>query len=144
MSLSALQSWWQNSQWSKAKFFQVCKDGGPDSPVTAYILFEIKPLATVALLDFGKGERENFHSHAFHALTWFLSGKLTEHKLVGNQVVDTEYGPSMFPKLTTRDNCHRVTGRGWALTFRGPWVDRWFEYTPDKKIINLTHGRKTI
>lgn len=52
------------------------KDGGPESPVDAYFLVELKGLFSIALLKFNKGCREAFHSHAFDAWTWFLSGDL--------------------------------------------------------------------
>jgi hypothetical protein len=56
------------------KFLSKCKDGGPESPVTAYVLVEIKSLFSVMLLHFS-GTREAFHSHAFNALTGQRCGK---------------------------------------------------------------------
>ena len=59
------------------RFLEVTKDGGPDSPVTGLFLIEIKSLFSVVLLKFG-GTRENFHSHAFNALTFWLKGAVME------------------------------------------------------------------
>lgn len=123
------------------KFFTKMKDGGKDSPVDSYTLFEIKSLGSVMALKFNKGGRENFHSHAFNAYTWFISGSLVEEKVDGSLY---QYKKSVIPKYTGRDNCHRVVAKkdSWCLTVRGPWCEKWYELTPEKdKKINLTYGR---
>lgn len=124
------------------RIFQKTKDGGPESPVDAYFLFEIKCLGSIALLKFNKGGREAFHSHAFHALTWFICGDLHEEKLDGTW---RQYVRSLIPKFTSRSNTHRVYAKrdSWCLTIRGPWVDYWHEVRQGEKV-TLTHGRKEI
>jgi hypothetical protein len=50
------------------KFFCWSKDGGPDSPVEAFFLFEIKSLCSIALLKFNCDIRERmarYHEFAF-------------------------------------------------------------------------------
>jgi hypothetical protein len=124
------------------KFFSKSKDGGPNSPVDAYFLFEIKPIISIALLKFNAGGREAFHTHAFSAVTWFLYGDLTEEQIDGTF---TKYTRSIIPKITLRNNNHRVyaTKTSWCLTIRGPWLKTWTEDT-EKEKITLTHGRKVI
>lgn len=126
------------------KLFKWGKDGGKDSTVDGFFLVEIKPLFSIVLLHFQNGTREVFHSHAFNAITWILKGKFIEHNLNGK---DTEFGRSLKPKITPRSCFHKVESVGdtWALTFRGPWVDKWKEFLPaTREFVTLTHGRKVI
>ncbi len=120
-------------------------DGGKNSGVRAYFLIELKILFSIGLLHFKEGSRENYHSHAFNAITWFLKGSVTEEKPYGKKSKD--FKASIIPKFTRRENLHRVVSHSntWALTFRGPWDDEWYEYQPQNdKIVYLTHGRKEI
>lgn len=128
------------------RIFYRGKDGGPESPVTGYWLIEIKSLFSIVLLRFNKGTREAFHSHAFNALTWYLFGDMTEQRIYKNgYIVQKDYKFSLIPKITKRDNLHRVFARktSWAISVRGPWSNTWQEYKDDK-FITLTHGRKII
>jgi hypothetical protein len=130
------------------KLFHKAKDGGIDSNVTGYWLIEWKPVFSIALLCFDKGSREAFHSHAFHAVSWILYGKLAEVTLVDGK---QEYGymePSWKPVFTSRERTHQVHGianKTWALTFRGPWLDKWIEVFPKHNTTHtLTHGRNIV
>lgn len=125
------------------RFFEWAKDGGPKSPVDAYFLIECKKLFSIAILKFNRGGRENYHTHAFHALTWFLFGDLIEEDFSG---VYYTYQKSVFPKITLRNKNHRVFAykNSWCFTIRGPWKDIWTEHTPEGKKIIFTHGRKEI
>lgn len=122
------------------KLFAKRKDGGPESTVTGYWLFEIKKLASVALLKFADGSRDAFHSHAFDSLNWVLSGRVVEKHLDGRVV---EHRPSPWPVLTRRETFHKVVSRGttWVLSLRGPWSDRWKEFVRGR-LVTLTHGRR--
>lgn len=144
-----------NSKWVP-RFFYVKPDGGKDSGVTAHFLIEWKPIISIGILHFKKGSREAYHTHAFNALTWWLKGKVTEAKLnagfKGNgeligksEDITKEYKPSFIPKFTSRNNFHKVIAHEdtWALTFRGSWIDTWFEFK-NNKLIRLTHGRKEL
>lgn len=131
------------------KFFRTATDGGADSHVTGFFFCEIKPLFSAVLLHFRNGTREAFHSHAFNAITWVLRGKFEEHRITdvnapGVTQVKT-FVPSFKPKVTLRDNTHKVFSIGdtWALSLRGPWVDKWKEYKGGK-FVTLTHGRKVV
>lgn len=109
------------------KFFKKVKDGGSESPVDAYFLVEIKGWFSIALLKFNKGGRENFHTHAFNALTWFIRGDLVEQDVHGGLYT---YRRTLFPKVTKRDKNHRVRAYedSWCLTLRGSWCRFWTEY----------------
>jgi len=125
------------------RILQKVKDGGPTSPVDSYTLVEIKSLFSVMALKFNKGGRENYHTHAFNAFTWFIAGNLIEEDISGTAY---RYKRSIFPKLTKRTKNHRVKALkdSWCFTIRGPWEDVWTEHTAEMKKVKLTHGRKVI
>jgi hypothetical protein len=128
------------------RLFTKCKDGGPESTVTAYVLFEIKRFASVLLLRFDGDSREAYHDHAFNALSWLLRGKLVETTL-GIDAGITYYTPSASPIVTLRDRFHRVDsiGRSWVLSFRGPWSKTWHEIDLRRNTYTtLTNGRKVV
>jgi hypothetical protein len=122
------------------KFLSKCKDGGPESPVTAYVLVEIKSLFSVMLLHFS-GTREAFHSHAFNALTLWLSGSAIERFPRGR----TRLWKAGEFKYTPRECFHRVEPQPgtWALSIRGPWAAMWQE-VKGKTLTTLGHGRKIV
>ena len=130
------------------KFFFKSKDGGPDSNVTGYWLIESKKLFSIVLLCFNKGSREAFHSHAFNAISWVLSGRLnecTKNKMgYRNELIL----PSIKPIFTPREKLHKVTGlsnKTWVITFRGPWSNTWKEFfDKTNEEVTLTSGRKII
>jgi hypothetical protein len=131
------------------RFFETAYDGGKDSNVTGYWLLELKSLFSIVFLRFDPSDRENFHSHAFNALSWFITGPVVEERMdmeTRKSKLITWY-PSFWPKYTPRDNVHKVhvTSPVWAVTVRGPWVDRWIEYSQAKdSFIHYTHGRKVL
>lgn len=130
------------------RFLQKTKDGGKESTVDAYFLIEIKGLFSIALLKFNKGSRANYHSHAFDALTWFIKGDMEEHRLYDNGTVTVKkYKQSIFPKITKRNNMHKVFANktSWCFTIRGRWEKEWQEINPTTNMREtLTHGRKVV
>lgn len=125
------------------KFFKCAKDGGPESTVTGYWLFEIKRFASVALLRFDDGSRDVYHSHAFASLNWVLKGCVLEH----TQADVRPHRPSFWPILTRRSTFHKVVSDGttWVLSLRGPWSKRWLEYDPKTRTeTTLEQGRKVV
>jgi hypothetical protein len=133
------------------KFLWGSKDGGPESNVRMWG-FEWKQVCSILILNFGKGSREAFHTHAFNSISWVLTGGLLEYLILGGHIMPPaspkRYPPSLKPAMTTRSTFHKVEGMtdsNWVITFRGPWVDKWREYLPNLgKFRTLTHGRKEI
>ena len=126
------------------KFFQTCYDGGKDSGVTGYWLCEIKWLFSIVLLHFKRGSRENYHSHAFNAYSFYISGEVEEYHLDGSTIV---WKPSFTPKITPRSTFHKIHALRdtWCLSFRGPWSTVWCEYSPtNKQYTVLTHARQVV
>lgn len=129
----------------KMRFLTKRKDGGPESTVTAYILIEIKCLFSIMLLRFDGSSRPVYHTHAFNSISWLLKGCLVETTFghLCEQLL-TIYKPSIKPIHTLRLPLHKVDSIGvsWVLTFRGPWLEYWFEYDPaTNTATSLTHGR---
>lgn len=135
------------------RFFSKAPDGGVDSGVTGYFLFEIKWLFSIVLLRFEASKREVYHSHAFWGITWWLWGTIIEEVLHrrgedGYGVETRVWMPSFKPKITSRDCIHRfrpVQYTVWALSIRGPWARTWIEVNPHtmhRRV--LSHGRKIL
>lgn len=128
--------------------FRFAKDGGPQSKVDGFWLVEWKGLFSIALLRFGKGSREAYHSHAFNAISWLLTGGLMEVTKDGpNDVLCAYYDPSIVPIYTPRERIHKVYGScdsNWVLTFRGSWTKTWTEIDEDGKTITLTEHRQHV
>ena len=126
------------------QFFTKAKDGGPKSPVDGYFLIEVKNIGSIALLKFNKGCREEYHTHAFNAFTWFLNGDLVEQNVDGTTYT---YKKSLIPKLTLKSKNHRVFANkdSWCFTIRGPWEKTWTETSEDlSKVTILTSGRNIV
>jgi hypothetical protein len=126
------------------KLFCKGKDGGPESTVTGYWLIEWKRGFSIALFRFDGDSREAFHTHAFNAVSWLLSGMLYEKEMNGTASI---YLPNTLPIVTPRDTFHKVSSKGtsWVLTFRGPWTQKWNEYLPlEDRYRTLASGRVEV
>ena len=125
------------------RLLEKAKDGGEESTVDAYFLFEWKDVCSVALLKFNKGGRKAFHTHAFHAWTWLLWGSMQEETRYGELSKITSYRRSLKPKVTRRERNHRVLANrtSWCFTVRGPWAPTWTEHLGNKRTV-FTWGRK--
>ena len=127
------------------KLLRKMKDGGGESSVTGYWLFEFKRLASVVLLRFRGASRDAYHTHAFHCVSWVVRGALTEEMRDGRTYQLT---PSLLPFLTTRKDFHKVSsdaGDSWVLSIRGPWAKRWMEHLPTEgRDRYLTSGRVEV
>lgn len=119
-------------------------DGGAKSTVTGFWIIELKSLFSIVILKFNNGSRENYHSHAFNALTWFVKGSVDEYHKDGKVMT---WKASFRPKFTPKTCFHKIFANevAYAISFRGPWDKTWKEYSPtDKKDITLTHGRRIV
>lgn len=139
------------------RFFQIVKDGGPESHVWAYVLIESKRFGSIMMLRFEHGTRDAFHSHAFNAWSWVLSGGgLIEQfgqgspewrDAPGDPIANFRFHlPSRRMIRTFRETYHKVAsiGRTWVLTFRGPWAPTWREQAAGEPVRTLTHGRREV
>jgi hypothetical protein len=130
---------------ARVRLLNKAPDGGKNSGVTGFFLVEMKSLFSIVLLRFNKGSREAFHEHAFNAVTIWLKGRVIEHELHNTvRSFPREFKGGQI-KFTRRNCFHKIEALEptWALSFRGPWVDRWREKRGDK-LVTLTHGRKVV
>lgn len=115
--------------------------------MTAYFLIEWKRGFSIALLHFNKGTREAFHEHAFNAVTLWIKGRVREHILASlfDHAAEVREFKAGQMKLTPRSCFHKIEAleSTWALSVRGPWVDRWRELRKDR-LVTLTHGRREV
>lgn len=126
------------------------KDGGKDSNAWVWGL-EMKSLFSILVLKFEGRSRPVYHTHAFNSISWWLKGEAKEIGYTQGEIAEhwpyVRYlSPSVFPILTWRSTLHKVNSEGvtWALTFRGPWADTWYEDYGDGVRVTLTHGRKEV
>lgn len=125
------------------KFMFNDKDGGKDSLVWCFG-FESKSFGSLMLLNFKKGSRNAYHSHAFDAISLVLKGQVEENIL--GEDGTTVYKASFKPIVTKKETFHKVVGMvddTWILTLRGRWNDTWFEEN-EHGHQTLTHGRKVV
>jgi hypothetical protein len=125
------------------RFFSKAPDGGEKSGVTGYFLLEIKSIFSIVLLHFKvQDNRERAHNHAFNAITIWLKGQVIEENLNG----DWKVYKAGDIKFTPRSMFHRIVPKGsaWAISFRGPWQNYWYEWRKGQGMVKLTHGRKEI
>lgn len=124
------------------RLFEWAKDGGPKSNVDAFFICEFKNWFSIAILKFNKGTRQEYHSHAFNALTVMLKGDMLEEFING----ESRFYTPFLPKITRKLDIHRVRARktSWAVTIRGPWDKYWKEYDEQGNSKTLTHGRVEV
>ena len=123
------------------KFMKWSKAGGPKSTVHGFFFVEIKPLFSIVLLKFDGPSRDAYLSQPFSCFSWLLKGRLTEKMMDGGI---NWYLPKIRPFITRKPDFHKVdrSGNSWVLSFRGPWDDKWYEWTDNSRLVELTHGRK--
>lgn len=123
------------------------KDGGPESNVRCWGI-EIKSLFSILVLNFGKGSREAYHSHAFNSWSWLLSGVLLEEFPPDLAWCQWYYSgwSCIRTKRSTMHKVHGMTPSNWVLTFRGPWNKTWKEKRPLEggRLVTLTNGRVEV
>lgn len=118
------------------------KDGGPLSKVTGWFV-EAKRVATLAVLRFGPGSREAYHSHAFDCVSLVVGpGQLRETFVDGSERV---HKPGTI-LVTRKSDLHKVYSEGttWVLTLRGRWGAHWYEVGEDNRLVKMGHGRKEV
>jgi hypothetical protein len=101
---------------------------------------------SLVLLRFAKGTRDAYHEHAFNAWTLWLKGRVIEWEIFNGEQArwGRIYRAGML-KYTPRTMMHQIEAleTSWALSLRGPWVNRWREWRKGR-FVTLTHGRKEV
>mgnify|MGYP000031046566 CR=1 FL=1 len=90
------------------------------------------------------------HPEASGALSWVLSGRLTEfsihHGPALQYVTADVLEPSTTPVRTARARNHMVVSNGtsWVVSFRGPWAPTWTDTPVGGRPTTLESGRKVV
>lgn len=116
--------------------------------IMAYTLFESKHLFSIIFYNWLTIEQNRFHSHAFPAVAFLLSGSYEEEYLDLGQVKINKVNAWMKPRYLPRNYTHRImvaAPRTWTVVFVGPWSDNWYEWFQDSKVwVKYGWGRKVI
>jgi hypothetical protein len=119
-----------------------------DGHIIAYTLFESKYLFGIIVYNWKTIKQNRFHSHAFSALAFLLSGQYEEevykNGLITKRTVNQLFKPRFLPKKYT----HRILTakpKTWTIVFTGPWIKYWYEWFEDTNTwIKYAWGRKVI
>jgi len=116
--------------------------------IIQYTLFEWKKLFSIIIYHWKTIKQNRFHSHAFPAYAFLLSGKYIEEVIENGKVVQKTVNQRFKPRFIPKKYIHRILRaepRTWTIVFVGRWMDYWFEYFDNKKIwVKYSWGRKKI
>lgn len=127
-----------------------------DGHIIQYTLFESKRLFSIIFYNWKTIKQNRFHSHAFNAIAFLLSGQYEEetYSVVKRNVINQWLKPRFLP----RHYCHRILKAApntWTLVLVGPWSKYWYEFFDNAKEVGAgnkyyecwvkyTWGRKVI
>lgn len=119
-----------------------------DGFIIAYTIFEHKYLFSIIVYNWKTVKQNRFHSHAFPAMAFLLSGKY-EQEVYKNGEIKVDYvNQWLKPRYLPRNYTHRIMKaepNTWTIVFTGPWMNYWYEYFDDTKTwVKYTWGRKVI
>jgi len=104
--------------------------------IIAFTLFEHKYLFSIIIYHWKTIKQNRFHSHAFPAIAFLLSGKYEEEVFTKAGVIHKTVNQWLKPRVLPRNYTHRILQadkRTWTIVFTGPWLKYWYEYFEDTK-----------
>ena len=119
-----------------------------DGHIIQYTLFECKKLFSVIIYHWKTIKQNRFHSHAFPAYAFLLSGSYTEEVIIDGVVTENTVNQWMKPRFIPKNYVHRILKaepRTWTIVFVGKWMNYWFEYFEDTKTwVKYSWGRNKV
>lgn len=119
-----------------------------DGHIIQYTLFESKRNFGIILYHWKTIKQNRFHSHAFPAYAFLLSGSYTEEVIENGEIVTKVVDQRFKRRFIPRNYVHRILEakpKTWTIVFTGKWSEYWYEYFPTTKIWRkYTWGRKKI
>jgi hypothetical protein len=119
-----------------------------DGHIIAYTIFESKYLFSIIIYHWKTIKQNRFHSHAFPALAFLLSGSYDEEVVVAGKISRRTVSSILKPRFLPRNYTHRILQarpKTWTIVFTGRWIKHWYEYFDDsKQWVKYTWGRKVI
>lgn len=119
-----------------------------DGHIIAYTLFESKKHFGIIIYHWKTIRQNRFHSHAFPAYAFLLSGSYTEEVIQDGVIVQREVNNRFKRRYIPRNYIHRILKakpQTWTIVFTGKWQPFWYEYFDStKKWVKYTWGRKKV
>lgn len=116
--------------------------------IIAYTLFEHKSIFSIIVYNWKTITQNRFHSHAFPAVAFLLSGKYEQEIYKKGVVTANMVNQWMKPRWLPRNYTHRVMkadSNTWTIVFVGPWTKYWYEWFQDTNTwVKYTWGRKVV
>lgn len=116
--------------------------------INAYVLFEWKPVFSIIVYNWLTIKQNRFHSHAFPAYAFLLSGKYEEEVIINGNISKNTVNQWMKPRYIPRNYIHRILKADpntWTIIFIGNWHKWWYEYFDDTKTwVKYTWGRRFV
>lgn len=119
-----------------------------DGHIIQYTLFESKKNFGIILYHWKTIKQNRFHSHAFPAYAFLLSGSYTEEVIENGVIVQKTVDNRFKRRYIPQNYIHRILKaepRTWTLVFTGKWSEFWYEYFPQyKSWRKYSWGRKKV
>lgn len=119
-----------------------------DGHIIQYVLFESKHLFSIIFYNWKTIKQNRFHSHAFPAVAFLLSGSYEEEVFKDGEIKQKTVNQWMKPRYLPKDYTHRILKaepHTWTMVFVGPWKKTWWEYFDDTKTwVKYGWGRKVL
>jgi hypothetical protein len=145
--LYSVEQWIKTNKLVPTLFEKKSIDRG-DGHIVQYTIFESKYLFSVLIFNWKSIKQDRFHSHAFSALCFLLSGSYEEETFNGVEIKPNTVDRWMKPRLLSKSYTHRILRampNTWTLVLVGPWQKYWYEYFAETKTwVKLKWGRVVL
>jgi len=129
-------------------FFQKKRVELGEGYILAYVIFEWKPLFSIIVYNWKTILQNRFHSHAFAAYAFLLSGSYTEEVYRHGEITERKVNQWLKPRFLPRNYTHRILKADpntYTVVFTGPWIKYWYEWFQDTNTwVKYTWGRKVV
>jgi len=126
-------------------FFQKKEVALGTGKVDQFIVFENKRLFSIIFYRWNTIDQVRFHTHAFTAFAFLLSGWYWETVKFNNIDMTNFVNVPLVPRFLPRNYCHAINNakpNTLTMVITGPWQKHWYEYFPDtEKWVKYTWGR---
>ena len=112
--------------------------------IKRFTIFEMKYLFGIIVNIFNTEDQDRFHSHAFPAFSWMITGHYFEEVIENNEIIAKKIEKSRY---IPRNYIHKITKsskNAISVTFEGPWNATWNEYFDNGRVKTYTWGRKVL
>jgi hypothetical protein len=119
-----------------------------EGAVYSFTLFESKYLFSIIFYWWKTIDQVRFHTHAFAAIAFLLSGSYVEDRIVDGQIEENNVNQWLWPRYLPRNYTHKIkkaAPRTLTMVITGPWQKHWYEYFEDtRQWIKYGWGREKL